>query len=165
MAIFSRLRLLFFSFIITTGTISNVSGTVFTLMNSCSYTVWPGILTGNGGAQIGGGGFALPSGSSSQVTAPPGWSGRIWGRTGCNFDASGTGKCVTGDCGGKLKCAGAGGASPATLAEFTIGSAGGNSAMDFYDVSLVDGYNVKMGVKPQGGSGKATAKTWDAFRT
>ncbi|XP_010459595.1 PREDICTED: pathogenesis-related protein 5-like [Camelina sativa] len=154
MAIFSGLHLLFISCIIATCTISIVSGTVFTLTNHCSSTVWPGILTSKG-TQLGDGGLALASGSSVTLTASPGWSGRFWGRTGCNFDASGVGKCVTGDCGGKLKCAGAGGAPPATLAEFTIGTPGprSNSVQDFYDVSLVDGYNVQMKITPQGGSG------------
>ncbi|KAF3520135.1 hypothetical protein DY000_02063929 [Brassica cretica] len=64
--------------------------------------------------------------------------------TGCNFSSSGQGKCATGDCGGVLKCAAAGGVPPVTLAEFAIGDT------DFYDVSLVDGYNVKIGIKPQG---------------
>lgn len=36
---------------------------------------------------------------------------------------------------------------PATLAEFTLNGAGG---LDFYDVSLVDGYNLAMTVAPQG---------------
>lgn len=38
-----------------------------------------------------------------------------------------------------------------TLVEFTIGS--GSNSKDFYDVSLVDGYNVGMGVKATGGTG------------
>ncbi|KAI4336909.1 hypothetical protein L6164_015382 [Bauhinia variegata] len=125
------------------------SATVFTLENRCSYTVWPGTLSGNGGAAIGDGGFSLQPGSSVQLTAPIGWSGRFWARTGCNFDNAGNEKCVTGDCGG-LRCVG-GGAPPVTLAEFTIGSASNNK--DFYDVSLVDGYNVGMGVKATGGTG------------
>ncbi|KAG2321239.1 hypothetical protein Bca4012_055822 [Brassica carinata] len=150
MANFSGLQLLFFSFIIATGAVSVVSGTVFTIQNSCSFTVWPGILTGNGGAQLNDGGFTLNPGASVDVTAPAGWSGRIWGRTGCNFDGSGVGRCLTGDCGNKLRCAGAGGVPPVTLAEFTIGNGG---AKDFYDVSLVDGYNVQMGVTTRGGSG------------
>ncbi|RID77323.1 hypothetical protein BRARA_A00247 [Brassica rapa] len=37
---------------------------------------------------------------------------------------------------------------PATLAEFTLNGAGG---LDFYDVSLVDGYNIPMAIVPQGG--------------
>ncbi|WZZ18682.1 hypothetical protein YC2023_111771 [Brassica napus] len=151
MANFSGLHLLFLSFIIATGAVlSVVSGTVFTIQNSCSFPVWPGILTGNGGAQLNDGGFTLNPGASVAVTAPAGWSGRIWGRTGCNFDGSGAGRCLTGDCGNKLKCAGAGGVPPVTLAEFTIGNGG---AKDFYDVSLVDGYNVQMGVTTRGGSG------------
>ncbi|EXC07311.1 hypothetical protein L484_021218 [Morus notabilis] len=123
--------------------------TVFTLQNRCGYTVWPGTLSGNGAGNLGDGGFVLPPGESVQFTAPPGWSGRFWGRTGCTFDKSGKGKCATGDC-GPLKCTG-GGAPPVTLVEFTVGST--SSEKDFYDVSLVDGYNVGMGVKAVGGTG------------
>ncbi|KAH7847905.1 hypothetical protein Vadar_031488 [Vaccinium darrowii] len=116
---------------------SKVSATEFTLQNLCGYTVWAGTLCGNGVAVLGGGGFALAPGTSTQFSAPPGWSGRFWARTGCNFDGSDNGVCVTGDCGGKLQCTGSG-VPPATLAEFTIGS--GSNTMDYYDVSLVDGY-------------------------
>ncbi|KAK2994796.1 hypothetical protein RJ640_021028 [Escallonia rubra] len=128
-----------------------VSGTVFTLQNSCSYTVWPGTLSGNGAAVLGDGGFALSPGASVKLPAPPGWSGRFWARTGCNFDASGNGKCTTGDCGGVLKCTG-GGEPPVTLVEFTVAN-GNTQNKDFYDVSLVDGYNVGMGVRATGGTG------------
>ena len=41
-------------------------------------------------------------------------------------------------------------AAPATLAEWTLNGAGG---LDFYDVSLVDGYNLPLTVEPQGRSG------------
>nr|GMD96287.1 pathogenesis-related protein 5-like [Ipomoea batatas] len=136
------------SVLITLGT-TNVFAGSFTLHNGCTHTVWPGTLSGNGGALLGEGGFALSPGESRQLQAPAGWSGRFWARTGCNFDANGNGKCVTGDCGG-LKCAG-GGVPPVTLAEFTI--ANGNADKDFYDVSLVDGYNVDLGINPSGGSG------------
>lgn len=97
--------------------------------------MWPGTLSGNGGGSLGEGGFVLPPGESVRLNAPPGWSGRVWGRTGCTFNESGNGKCGTGDC-GLLKCAG-GGAPPVTLVEFTIGSSAAEK--DFYDVSLVDG--------------------------
>ncbi|KAA8528616.1 hypothetical protein F0562_035971 [Nyssa sinensis] len=130
---------------------TTASATVFTLQNNCSYTIWPGTLCGNGVAVLGGGGFTLPPAASIQLPAPPGWSGRFWARTGCNFDDSGNGKCTTGDCGG-LKCT-LGGATPVTLAEFTLGGGGSSSNKDFYDVSLVDGYNVGMGVRPSGGTG------------
>eukprot|EP01018_Ginkgo_biloba_P040505 Gb_26341 [translate_table: standard] len=57
-------------------------------------------------------------------------------------------KCTTGDCGKVLKCNNAGGVPPVTLAEFTLGE-----AKDFYDVSLVDGYNVPLKISAVGGSG------------
>jgi len=127
-----------------------VSGTVFTVVNRCTETIWPGVLTGNNGASLSDGGFALTTGQSSSINPPAGWSGRFWGRTGCNFDGSGTGFCATGDCGRGLKCNGAGGAPPATLAEFTLN---GDGNKDFYDVSLVDGYNVPLKITLAGGSG------------
>ncbi|XP_058069143.1 pathogenesis-related protein 5-like [Magnolia sinica] len=144
MSILHRISLLLILFLLG----NSASGTVFTLENRCSYTIWPGTLTGNGAA-LADGGFTLPPGASMSFPAPPGWSGRFWARTGCNFDASGNGPCSTGDCGGLLKCTG-GGAPPASLAEFTLVGDGGK---DFYDVSLVDGYNVGVGIRPSGGTG------------
>jgi hypothetical protein len=127
-----------------------VSGTVFTVVNKCSETIWAGVLTNNQGASLSHGGFALTTGRPSSIKAPARWSGRFWGRTGCNFDASGAGSCATGDCGRGLKCNGAGGAKPSTLAEFTLN---GDGNKDFYDVSLVDGYNVPLKITSAGGSG------------
>ncbi|XP_016163184.2 pathogenesis-related protein 5-like [Arachis ipaensis] len=126
------------------------SATLFTLHNNCKYTVWPGTLSGNNPTILDTG-LSLTSGSLVQMTAPAGWSGRFWGRTGCNFDIAGNGKCATGDCSGGLKCTG-GGVPPVTLVEFTTGSAT-NGNKDFYDVSLVDGYNVAIGVQATGGTG------------
>ncbi|KAH6784569.1 Pathogenesis-related thaumatin superfamily protein [Perilla frutescens var. hirtella] len=127
----------------------------FTFVNQCAYTVWPGMLSNAGTAQLPTTGFALNSGDSLPVPVPASWSGRMWGRTLCSQDSA-TGKftCLTGDCGsGTLECAGSGAAPPATLAEFTLNGAGG---LDFYDVSLVDGYNLPMLVAPQGGGGNCT---------
>uniref|UniRef100_A0A0D9XHS6 Thaumatin-like protein n=1 Tax=Leersia perrieri TaxID=77586 RepID=A0A0D9XHS6_9ORYZ len=45
-------------------------------------------------------------------------------------------------------CSGAGAAPPATLAEFTLDGTG--AGLDFYDVSLVDGYNLPLLVEPSG---------------
>lgn len=47
-----------------------------------------------------------------------------------------------------MQCNGAGAAPPATLAEFSL--AGPTSGKDFYDVSLVDGYNLPMVVESSG---------------
>ncbi|KAL6867461.1 hypothetical protein ACP4OV_015485 [Aristida adscensionis] len=129
----------------------------FTMTNNCGYTVWPGLLSGAGTAPLSTTGFALAHGASATVDAPASWSGRMWGRTLCATDAA-TGKftCGTGDCGsGSVQCSG-GAAPPATLAEFTLDGSGG---LDFFDVSLVDGYNLPMLIVPQGagGGGGATA--------
>lgn len=123
----------------------------FTMINKCSYPVWPGLLSSAGTPPLSTTGFLLQPGESNAITAPTGWSGRLWGRTLCSQDSTGKFSCVTGDCGSSsVECSGGGAAPPATLAEFTLNGAGG---MDFYDVSLVDGYNLPMTVEPQGGGG------------
>ncbi|KAL2241166.1 UNVERIFIED_CONTAM: Thaumatin-like protein 1 [Sesamum indicum] len=130
----------------------------FTFVNQCGYTVWPGLLSSAGSPQVSTTGFALNPGESIPVSAPASWSGRMWGRTVCSQDsASGRFTCLTGDCGsGTVECGGGGAAPPATLAEFTLNGAGG---LDFYDVSLVDGYNLPMLVAPQGGIGGGNCTT------
>ncbi|XP_066393585.1 pathogenesis-related thaumatin-like protein 3.5 [Miscanthus floridulus] len=121
------------------------SAGVFTFINQCKTTIWPAAIPGD---SFGGGGFALRPGQSAVFKAPAGgWSGRIWGRTGCDFDASGNGTCATGSCGTSLKC-GASGATPVSLAEFTLAA-----DRDFYDVSLVDGFNLPVTVRPVNGRG------------
>ncbi|XP_024030263.1 thaumatin-like protein 1 [Morus notabilis] len=140
--------------LLTTGVIS----TTFTLLNKCEYTVWPGILSNAGVSPLPTTGFVLQKGESKTLTAPSGWAGRFWGRTHCTTDPT-TGKfsCVTGDCGsGKLECSGNGATPPATLAEITLNGHGG---LDFFDVSLVDGYNIPMLFAPQGGSGQNCTST------
>ncbi|KAL5557550.1 hypothetical protein UlMin_039786 [Ulmus minor] len=131
-----------------------VSGATFTFVNKCDFTVWPGILASAGSSKLDSTGFELTKGKSRTFQAPTGWSGRFWGRSGCNFDSSGHGSCSTGDCGsGEMECNGAGATPPATLAEFTLGS----GSQDFYDVSLVDGYNLPMIIEGNGGSGACAA--------
>jgi hypothetical protein len=129
---------------------SAASGTL-TLVNQTGQTIWPGVA---GNFVPNGGGWELPAGGSTTVSVPANWSGRVWARTSCNFGDSGDGGCETGDCGGLLACNGTTGAANATLAEFTLG--GGNSP-DYYDVSLVDAFNVPITITPQGGPGCDTA--------
>jgi hypothetical protein len=57
----------------------------------------------------------LASGASQTVTLPSGYSGRAWGRTGCNS----AGVCTTGSCSGGVNCTAPAAAGP-TLAQFTI---------------------------------------------
>ncbi|XP_022753152.1 thaumatin-like protein [Durio zibethinus] len=125
---------------------------IFTIINNCKETVWPGITPGD---NFNGGGFELKSRQSIVFQAPVGWSGRIWGRTGCKFDKNGNGPCQTGDCDNTLKCNG-GGKTPASLSEFTL------ATLDFYDVSLVDGFNLPLSVTPVNGKGNCSMASCDS---
>ncbi|KAH6772950.1 Pathogenesis-related thaumatin superfamily protein [Perilla frutescens var. hirtella] len=143
--------LLFLGSLIPFFTGSNAA--VFTLHNRCKETIWPGTQSGAGHPLLINGGLQLNPNETTNIVAPTGWSGRFWARSGCKFDKSGKqGNCTTGDCGGLLQCGGIGGAPPASLAEFTL-----DSPEDFYDVSLVDGFNMPVSVIPSGGSGDCSA--------
>ncbi|KAJ6816873.1 thaumatin-like protein 1b [Iris pallida] len=132
--------------------LKGVTSTTFTFKNNCPFTVWPGTLQGGSSFPLSQTGFELGNGATSTpVTAPMGWVGRMWARTGCATDASGRFSCETGDCGTEVvSCNGAGGAPPVTLLEFTLQGDGGK---DFYDTSLVDGFNLPASISVQGGSG------------
>ncbi|KAL6649530.1 hypothetical protein ACP70R_013754 [Stipagrostis hirtigluma subsp. patula] len=144
----ARLLLLVTGVIWWRGTVgAEAAGTtVFTLRNNCTHTIWPATLSGNGAVAVGGGGFELAPNATVSFPGPTGWSGRLWARTGCVPAGASSLSCATGDCGGAVSCT-LGGAPPVTLAEFTLGGADGK---DFYDVSLVDGYNVGIGVAATG---------------
>ncbi|CAO2824130.1 unnamed protein product [Amaranthus hypochondriacus] len=89
----------------------------------------------------------LQTGDSYTLVALPSWSGRIWGRTRCSLNSTTQlFVCETADCAsGQIGCNGAGAIPPATLLEFTLN---GNTNQDFYDISLVDGYNLPISVSP-----------------
>ncbi|PON97444.1 Thaumatin [Trema orientale] len=124
---------------------------LFTFKNSCHFTIWPGALSGAGSPQLPSTGFELAPGASLSLNVPAPWSGRFWGRSHCSTDHSGKFSCATGQCGsGEIECKGTGAIPPASLVEFTLAP---NSGQDFYDVSLVDGFNLPVLVKPEGGSG------------
>lgn len=130
-------------------TSTNGIGHQLILVNNCKENIWPGILGSAGQQTPKDGGFLLSSGQEVVIDVPEKWSGRIWGRQYCNFDSNGKGSCVTGDCSGQLHCQGLGGAPPATVVEMTLGSS--TSPLHFYDVSLVDGFNLPVSMKPVGG--------------
>lgn len=123
----------------------------FTLVNYCKETIWPGITHSENFTN---GGLTLKPGQSAVYNAPAGWNGRIWARTGCDFDKNGSGKCQTGGCGTNINCTGPG-SPPATIAEFTLGEP------DYYDVSLVDGFNLPISVKAVNGSGNCSTAGCD----
>ncbi|PAN14611.1 hypothetical protein PAHAL_2G423700 [Panicum hallii] len=116
---------------------------VFTVVNQCPFTVWAASVPVGGGRQ-------LNRGETWRISVPAGTTAaRIWARTGCQFNAAGRGSCRTGDCGGVLRCTGYGRA-PNTLAEFALNQF---NNLDFFDISLIDGFNVPMSFLPDGGSG------------
>ena len=115
----------------------------FTVVNKCSYTVYPGIFP----ATYQNGGWSMAPGTSVSFNLPSGWIGRIWGRTNCN--SASPAQCSTGQCGGTgLQCAGTTGQAGTSLAEFNINANG----TDWYDVSYVDGFDNPIGVVLTNGS-------------
>ena len=115
----------------------------FTVVNKCSYTVFPGIFP----ATYQNGGWQMAPGTSVSFTLNSGWIGRIWGRTNCN--SSSPAVCSTGQCGGTgLQCAGTTGVAGTSLAEFNLNANG----TDWYDVSYVDGFDNPIGISVSNGS-------------
>jgi len=99
-------------------------------------------------------------GQSATLCMPQGWGGRIWGRTGCST-VNGGFQCQTGECGqsaaGVLQCTNLaqGVAQTATGITLFEGTWDSNQT-DFWDISLVNGYNIPMQVGACGASGKAS---------
>ncbi|OVA18329.1 Thaumatin [Macleaya cordata] len=132
-------------------TLTQASNLILTVVNNCPFTIWPAIQPNSGNDVLEKGGFALHTLTHKSFPAPPQhWSGRIWARTGCTYH-NGHFSCATGDCGGRLECDGLGGATPATLAQFTLHH--GHKDFSSYAVSLVDGFNLPMTVTPHEGQG------------
>ncbi|KAI4357139.1 hypothetical protein L6164_001106 [Bauhinia variegata] len=112
----------------------------FEIHNNCQYTVWAAAWAPGAHSD----GNRLAQGQTwNQLFAPGTSAARIWGRTGCNSAGNG---CRSGNCPGGLRCTGSG-EPPATLAEFSLNQ--GNN--DYYDISLVDGFNIPMGFYPRNG--------------
>ncbi|KAF5460710.1 hypothetical protein F2P56_020560 [Juglans regia] len=145
----------------------------FVITNNCSYTVWAAAIPG-GGMELDprGGTWILnvssgtrggriwartgcldlneatatrrklkPAAYSISQESGPSHVG-ILASTMCSN--GGRGNCQTGDCGGLLHCQ-ASGAPPNTLAEYALNQM---NNLDFFDISLVDGFNVPMEFSP-----------------
>ncbi|XP_022922344.1 protein P21-like [Cucurbita moschata] len=118
---------------------SHTHAAIFEIRNNCDFTVWAAAVPG-GGQQL----------NQTDVwtleVKPDVTNARIWARTNCNFDASGRGRCETGDCGGLLHCQ-AYGTPPTTLAEY-ISYQFDILNLDIGDISLTDGFNVPIEFSP-----------------
>ncbi|KAJ4360460.1 uncharacterized protein N0V89_001023 [Didymosphaeria variabile] len=116
--------------------------------NNCPEVIYPGISTQSGEGPMQNG-FKLEPGDSHNQTVSEDWQGRVWGRTNCSFNDDGTKPgdggpkaCGSGDCNGVVNCR-VGGDVPVSLAEFTLDAGDGHT---YYDISLVDGYNIPMAI-------------------
>ncbi|TEB32623.1 thaumatin-like protein [Coprinellus micaceus] len=124
---------------------TGASARTFTVYNACPFTIWPAIFTDlNVGSAVPShpNGWEAAAYTKVTFTVPDNWrAGRIWGRRNCDFSKPGAQSCLTGSCNGGLVCNDRSGAGvpPATLAEFTF-----DGTDDWYDVSLVDGYNLPV---------------------
>ncbi|TFK74776.1 thaumatin-like protein [Pluteus cervinus] len=128
------------------GLLSGAAARSITVYNACPFTIWPAMFTGAGDRPNFPTGWEAPAWSNVTIEVPENWtSGRIWGRRDCDFSKPDVQSCISGACNGGLQCASVGGTGipPATVAEWTLNSGGGD-VKDWYDVSLVDGYNLPM---------------------
>ncbi|KAL4242727.1 Thaumatin family protein [Abortiporus biennis] len=143
-----------FFLILTTLTIPPVYGRTFTVLNACPFTIWPAMFTDlNAGQAV----PNFPTGwqadplTSVTFDVPDNWkAGRIWGRRDCDFTLAPAPTCLSGWCNGGLLCdphTGTG-VPPASVAEWTLQ---GDGNRDFYDVSLVDGFNLPMRITNSAG--------------
>ncbi|GJX66787.1 G-type lectin S-receptor-like serine/threonine-protein kinase [Tanacetum coccineum] len=123
---------------------NGASGTTITVVNECGFTVWPGIL---GRPVLNVSGFELKKGARQSFEILGNWSGTIWARTGCTFNVSGHGSCATGDCGGEMECNGRNYTQPVTILELDVNT----GTYDFYNVSLMKGFNLPMTIEPSRG--------------
>jgi len=119
------------------------------------------------GSIIGGGGFKLQAnGGTESYNVTDGWQGAWFGRTNCSFSGD-LGSCETGNClgsdeWGHLQCSGKGSEPPATKGEMNLEITTG---IDYYDISLVDGFNLPMQITPRDyNSAYVAANPADHFR-
>ncbi|XP_022905192.1 uncharacterized protein [Onthophagus taurus] len=118
----------------------------FKIINYHAGPIHIGIQGNSGKPHLLGGGFSLNPGASKVVESPIDWGGRFWAQTWCGPNNH----CETGDCGNRIKCGGNGGTPPATLVEIQLRA---HAGQDFYDISLVDGFNSMALIRPVNGKG------------
>lgn len=154
-----------FIVILSLVSISRVLADVkFYIVNNCNRVVWAGVYgreasdsKSDGAPYVPGkGGWSMDPMTWTSISVPNGWfAARFWGRTGCTKSPkiiNGASRfCETGCC-GRLACADPSNAPPSTgqpcsLVEITLKGPKAQD-QDFYDVSLVDAYNMDISIEP-----------------
>ena len=127
----------------------------FTFLNWCEQDIWVGSHGQAGTSSINGGGWKMDARAKGSAPTPMafdvgiGNNGRVWPRTKCAFPGDGLNHCATGGCvdasnAFALKCTGTGN-PPAALLEWHLDAPSGLDGkipIDYYDGSLVDGFNI-----------------------
>ncbi|KAJ0034612.1 hypothetical protein Pint_26431 [Pistacia integerrima] len=108
------------------GNYSRAHLATVSIKNNCPDTIWPATLANSDRPQLTETGFELASGGTKTLDIPARWAGR------------------------QVQCNGKSGATPASLVEITFQA---DDGQDYYNLSLVDGFNLPVSVAPQGGSG------------
>ncbi|MBF0321005.1 MAG: hypothetical protein HQL01_14495 [Nitrospirae bacterium] len=139
---------------------SNTQSHHVMFINNCSYPIWVGQYQAGMPSSYPGSGWKMDNNSVIVQTLANGWSGRVWPRTGCNFDSNGicpnpyadcctTGGCIDNDSKFAIKCA-QGGNPPTSLFELTLDSPSDTvyGPYDTVDISYVDGFGVPVMVTP-----------------
>jgi hypothetical protein len=147
----------------TLGATASAGTHVIQVYNNCSETIWLASC-GNCKTQTNPCPEYFDPPQGANVEAAPrdhllfhvdkGWAGRFWQRTGCKFNKDGL--CDGGDCcdaGGCVnkdhkfaKACFYSGNPPVLVIEPTFDAPSGNGPIDYFDTSMVDGYNVLMSI-------------------
>lgn len=127
------------------------SGNVtYTFNNHCAYDIWLGEFPSSAAPLSNT--WQINAGGNSTVCLPTTWNGRFWPRTGCTGSGN-TLNCVTGQCGGANQGTAActvTGNPPGAILEVNTGVNTNPGQISYYDLSLVNGYNVPMAVTVSG---------------
>ncbi|KAE8797927.1 thaumatin-like protein TLP3 [Hordeum vulgare] len=112
---------------------ASATSTPLTITNRCSFTVWPAVAPAGLGTELHPG--ANWSVDESAFDSPA----SIWGRTGCSFDAAGSGLCRTADCGSGLRCATTDPPAPVTRAQVAS-----SEGFYHYGITTDKGFNLPL---------------------
>ncbi|CAM0136223.1 hypothetical protein VKS41_005385 [Umbelopsis sp. WA50703] len=113
----------------------------FVLQNLCSKPIEAGVLQNGQSTPTY---YTISSGASTTVSLAANWAGRTWARIDCDQASEQS---------DNTQCGVPGTPNPASLAEFTFE---GSGDQDFYDLSMVDGYNLPIEIQPIGASQGST---------